>query len=148
MPMERRVADIEYEQMLLSRYTVAQHRNGDGLDRSVYLLMSRIDGQGPMSISELSTVFRLDASTLQRQTTVGLRGGFLERVLDPVGGVARKFALTNAGRTRLREVREYSVNAIERILADWPDEDVNKFAELMHRFNVSIEEYRETKATS
>ena len=145
--MERRIADIEYEQMLLSRFTVAQHRNGDGLDRSVYLLMSRIDGQGPMSIGELSAVFRLDPSTLQRQTTVAVREGFLERVLDPTGSVARKFALTALGKTRFDEVREHSVSALESILAGWPSEDVNTFAELMHRFNASIEEYRESKAT-
>lgn len=144
--MERRIADIEYEQMLLSRFTVAQHRAGDGLDRSVYLLMSRIATQGPMSISELSMAFRLDASTLQRQTTVAVRDGFLERILDPAGSAARKFSLTTLGETRLREVSEHSVSALERILADWPDADVNKFAELMHRFNVSIEDYRETKA--
>ncbi|POH59758.1 MarR family winged helix-turn-helix transcriptional regulator [Arthrobacter glacialis] len=144
--MERRIADIEYEQMLLSRFTVAQHRDGDGLDRSVYLLMSRIASQGPMSIGELSTAFRLDASTLQRQTTVAVREGFLERILDPAGSAARKFSLTTSGQTRLREVSEHSVSALKRILADWPDADVNMFADLMHRFNVSIEDYRETKA--
>jgi DNA-binding MarR family transcriptional regulator len=145
--MQRRVADIEYEQLLLSRFTVAQHRNGDGIDRSIYLLMTRIDGQGPMSIGELSTVFRLDPSTLQRQTTVALREGFLERVLDPTGSVARKFALTALGKTRLDDVRDHSVSALQTILADWPDEDVNTFAELRHRFNTSIEEYRESKAS-
>ncbi len=143
--MQRRIVDIEYEQMLLSRFTVAQHRNGDGIDRSIYLLMSRIDGQGPMSIGELSTVFRLDPSTLQRQTTVAVREGFLERVLDPTGSVARKFALTALGKTRFDDVREHSVSSLESILADWPDEDVNTFGELMHRFNASIEEYRESK---
>lgn len=144
--MQRRIVDIEYEQMLLSRFTVAQHRNGDGIDRSIYLLMSRIDGQGPMSIGELSTVFRLDPSTLQRQTTVAVREGFLERVLDPTGSVARKFALTALGKTRFDDVREHSVSSLESILADWPDEDVNTFGELMHRFNAAIEEYRDSKA--
>lgn len=144
--IERRIADIEYEQMLLSRYTVAQHRLEDGLDRSVYLLMSRIDGQGPMSISELSAAFRLDVSTLQRQTTVAVREGFLERTLDPAGSVARKFVLTDLGKTRLAEARERSVQALDRILADWPADAVNTFADLMHRFNASIEEYREAKS--
>lgn len=146
--MARRKANIEhieYEQMLLSRFTVAQHRNGQGLDRSVYLLLSRIDGHGPLSISELSQNFRLDASTLQRQTTVAIREGLLERILDPQGSAARKFALTPHGQTRLREVRQYSVNSLEGIMAGWPDEDVRTFAELMHRFNESIEEYRERR---
>lgn len=144
--MKRRTADIEYEQTLLSRYTIAQQRNGDGLDRSVYLLMSRIEVQGPMSIGEMSTVFLLDASTLQRQTTTAVRDGFLERILDPAGSVARKFALTDLGEVRLKEVREHSVSAIDRITSDWSAEDVNKFAELLHKFNESIEDYREQRA--
>lgn len=140
------IAEIEYEQMLLSRFTVAQHRHGDGLDRSVYLLMSRIAGQGPLSIGELSTIFHLDASTLQRQTTAAMRDGFLERILDPTGSVARKFALTPLGEDRLRQVREHAVSSLESILAAWPDADVKKFAELMHSFNVAIEDYRELRA--
>lgn len=143
--MDRRIDDIEYEQMLLSRYTIAQHRHG-GLDRSVYLLMSRIDVQGPMSVGELSATLRLDASTVQRQTTAAVREGYLERILDPAGSVARKFTLTALGQQRLKDVREYTVNAIDRITAEWPSDEVNKFAELLHKFNVSIEEYREHKS--
>ena len=144
--MKRRTADIEYEQTLLSRYTLAQHRAEDGLDRSVYLLMSRINGQGPMSIGELSVAFRLDVSTVQRQTTVALREGLLERILDPAGSAARKLTLSDLGRARLTAAREHSVDALERILADWPTDEVNTFADFMHRFNVSIEEYRESRA--
>ncbi|MFT2815726.1 MarR family winged helix-turn-helix transcriptional regulator [Leifsonia sp. A12D58] len=143
--MERRIADIEYEQTLLSRYTVAQHRAEDGLDRSVYLLMSRIDGQGPMSIGELSTAFLLDVSTLQRQTTVAVREGLLERILDPAGSAARKFVLSDLGRARLAEARGRSVHALDKILADWPTDEVNAFADLMHKFNVSIEEFRDAR---
>lgn len=145
--MKRRTADIEYEQTLLSRYTIAQRRSGDGLDRSVYLLMSRIEVQGPMSIGEMSMVFLLDASTLQRQTTTAVRDGYLERILDPAGSVARKFALTGLGQQRLTEVREHSVSAIDRITSDWPAEEVNKFAELLHKFNTSIEDYREQQGS-
>jgi DNA-binding MarR family transcriptional regulator len=146
--MERRIDDIEYEQMLLSRYTVAQHRGADGLERSVYLLLGRIRAQGPMSISQLSTLFRLDVSTLQRQTTAALKAGLLTRIADPDGGVARKFALTEAGARRLEDVRTRSVRALDRILEDWPTEDVNRFAELLHRFNTSIEEYSAHARTS
>ena len=68
-----RIAEIEYEQIMLSRYTIAHRRHSGGLDRSVYLLMSRIDGQGPMTITELSQALRLDNSTLQRQVTAAIK---------------------------------------------------------------------------
>ena len=144
--MQRRIADIEYEQLMLSRYTVAQHSSQDGIDRSVYLLLSRIDGLGPMSIGELSEAFRLDASTLQRQTSAALRAGFLERILDSDGGIARKFSLTELGKTQLSVVRGRSVDALKRILVDWPDTDVNQFADLLQRFNTSIEDYTKSLA--
>lgn len=145
---ERNVAGIEYEQMLLSRYTIAQHPSRARLDRSVYLLLSRIDGEGPMSIGELSAAFQLDASTLQRQTTGAVQAGLLERVLDPAGGLARKLALTPLGRERLAESKDQSVDALTRILADWSTTDVNTLAELLRRFNVSIEEYRDAHASA
>lgn len=143
--MERRIEDIEYEQMLLSRYAIAQHRSNEGLDRSAYLLLGRLHAQGPMTISELSEAFHLDMSTLQRQTTAAVRDGLLERIPDPRGGVARKLTLTSLGVERLHSVRERSTRALTRILRDWPTEDVNHFAELLHRFNADIEGYRASR---
>src|SRR6188472_1211030 len=65
--MVRPTHEVEYEQMLLSRHEVMRHRTGQ-LERSAYVLLSRIRLQGPMSIGELSEAFGLDASTLNRQT--------------------------------------------------------------------------------
>ncbi|MGA9582203.1 MAG: helix-turn-helix domain-containing protein, partial [Allosphingosinicella sp.] len=75
--MARRIEDIEYEQMLQSRFTIAQHRQKDGLDRSAYLLLARIQAEGPKSIGELSELFRLDASTVQRQTGAAMSAGLI-----------------------------------------------------------------------
>lgn len=143
--MTRRIADIEYEQMLQSRYTIAQQRHSDGLDRSAYLLLARIHAEGPKSIGELSEIFRLDASTVQRQTQAAMSAGLIERIPDPDGGIARKFALTEAGTERLTAHRSRSVHALERILAQWSDDDVSRFAELLHRFNEDIEHYSTTR---
>jgi DNA-binding MarR family transcriptional regulator len=146
--MERRIEEIEYEQMLLSRYAIAQHRGDEGLDRSAYLLLSRIQAQGPMTISQLSEAFHLDLSTVQRQTTAAMREELLERIPDPSGRVARKFTLTAHGIDRLRAVRERSTGALTRILRDWPTDDVNQFAELLHRFNADIEGYRASRRSN
>ncbi|HET8993213.1 MAG TPA: MarR family transcriptional regulator [Rhodococcus sp. (in: high G+C Gram-positive bacteria)] len=146
--MDRRIGDIEYEQMLLSRHTIAGHRRGRMLERSSYLLLSRIRSDGPRSIGELSEALRLDASTLQRQTAAAVRDGLLERVDDPAGGIARKFALTDFGLESLVQARDRSVAALERILVDWTDEEVAAFADALHRFNVDIEEYAQLSVHS
>lgn len=138
--MERRDADVEYEQMLLSRYAIAQHRTEDGLERSAYLLLSRLHVQGPMSIAELSEAFRLDASTLQRQTTAAMKAGLIERIPDPDGGMARKLVISADGLERLQRARTRYVSAIGEIMGDWSAGEVSQFADLLRRFNEAIEQ--------
>jgi len=143
--IKRHTADIEYEQMLLSRYFVAQHRRGNGLDRSAYLILSHIDARGPMTIGELSSALRLDASTLQRQVAAVVRDGLLERGLDPNGSAARKLTMTSHGRDMLETDRDGYIQDLDAITADWSAEDVNTFAELLRRYNGAIEEFRDVK---
>ncbi|KPC92543.1 transcriptional regulator [Streptomyces sp. NRRL F-6602] len=115
-----------------------RRRNG-ALERSAYILLSRLEVQGPMSIGELSDAFGLDASTLNRQTAAVLRAGLAERVPDPQGGMARKFRMTEAGVEALREEREGVVASLDRVMADWPEEDIAAFAAYLRRFNAGIE---------
>jgi DNA-binding MarR family transcriptional regulator len=141
--MVRPTHEVEYEQMLLSRHGLpgrAGGRRKDGLlERSAYILLSRIRVQGPMSIGELSDAFDLDASTLNRQTTAARRAGLVERVPDPEGGMARKFRITAEGARMLDEERAGTVRSLDRVMADWTDEDIAHFAALLRRFNAGIE---------
>jgi DNA-binding MarR family transcriptional regulator len=143
MDTPRPTRRLEYEQMLLSRHlhmSKAAGRRRDGtLERSAYILLSRIRAQGPMSIGELSEAFGLDSSTLNRQTAAALRSGLVERIPDPEGGIARKFRLTEEGERRLDEEREGNVRSLDEMMADWPDEDIAVFADFLERFNADIE---------
>ena len=136
--MVRPTHKVEYEQMLLSRHEVMRHRTGR-LERSAYVLLSRIRLQGPMSIGELSDAFGLDASTLNRQTAAAMRAGLLERIPDPAGGIARKFRITGEGARLLDEERAFLTSGLDRVMADWPDEDIAAFAAYLRRFNTDIE---------
>ncbi|MDR8413282.1 MarR family transcriptional regulator [Nonomuraea sp. 3-1Str] len=122
---------VEYETMLLGR-----HRH---LDRSAYILLSRIRTAGLMSIGQLSEAFGLDVSTLNRHTSALLRTGLAERVPDPDGGIARKFRLTRAGERYLEEERAKHVSGLERVLAGWTAEEVAAFAACLRRFNADVE---------
>ncbi|MFD7921396.1 MarR family winged helix-turn-helix transcriptional regulator [Streptomyces sp. NPDC059740] len=141
--MGRSTRDVEYEQMLLSRHSFLSRGGGrreDGvLERSAYILLSRINMQGPMSIGELSEAFGLDASTLNRQTAAAMRAGLVDRIPDPEGGMARKFRLTDKGARILEEEREGIVDALDRVMHDWSEEDVVAFAGYLRRFNTDIE---------
>ncbi|ONH32430.1 MarR family winged helix-turn-helix transcriptional regulator [Pseudofrankia asymbiotica] len=63
------------------------------------------------SIGQLSAAFRVNASTVHRQTAAIVRAGLAERIPDPDGGMARKFQLTENGRDRLRQHHSWSVQA-------------------------------------
>ncbi|TMR97099.1 MarR family winged helix-turn-helix transcriptional regulator [Nonomuraea basaltis] len=132
---------IEYETMLLGRHVHLAHAKLDGerLDRSAYILLSRIRMQGPMSIGQLSDAFDLDVSTLNRQTAALMRSGLVERIPDPEGGIARKFRITGEGERRLDAERDERTHTFESILADWTPEEVATLAGCLKRFNTAIE---------
>ena len=103
-----RFEDLELETMLLGRHLAPLRRprsEDRRLERSGYTLLSRLRVQEPMSIGELSDALGLDVSTLNRQTAALTRSGYLERVPDPDGGMARKFRVTQAGVEQLESDR-------------------------------------------
>ncbi|MER6816152.1 MarR family winged helix-turn-helix transcriptional regulator [Actinomadura nitritigenes] len=134
---------VEYETMLLGRHSLefagGSARAAGHLERSAYILLSRIRVEGPMSIRQLSEAFGLDQSTLNRQTSAMVRSGLAERIPDPEGGIARKFRITAEGERRLEEERARIVASLDKIMADWPPEDVRTFADCLKRFNTDIE---------
>lgn len=136
--MERPIAAVEFETMLLSRYQMSR-RDRCGLERSAYVLLSRLTMQGPMSIGQLSAAFGLDTSTLNRQTAALVRAGLVDRIADPDGGPARKFRVTEAGARRLEQTVAATVASLDRVLHTWPAADVADFATYLRRLNTDIE---------
>ncbi|MEU4840446.1 MarR family winged helix-turn-helix transcriptional regulator [Nocardia testacea] len=131
---------IEFETMLLGRHSLNAHlRRPDHLERSAYLVLRRLRIEGPMSIGELSEAFGLDTSTVHRQTAAMLKAGLVERIPDPEGGLARKFRITDEGERRVLADRDYNINALDRLLRGWSDEDVRTFAAYLERFNTDLE---------
>ncbi|MFI0238273.1 MarR family winged helix-turn-helix transcriptional regulator [Streptomyces sp. NPDC016845] len=130
--------------MLLSRhgYLFGSRARSDRwrLDRSAYILLSRIQLDGPMSIGRLTEAFGLDASTLNRQTAAMLRAGLVERIPDPDGGIARKFRVTEEGAKCLDEDRRLNVEVIGGLMADWTEGEVAGFAASLQRLNRAIED--------
>lgn len=135
---------IERELMILTRQRemTAPHRMADveGLDRSAYVLLSRIEAQGPMSVTDLVDAFGLVPSTLNRQTAALLKDGLVERTLDPDGGIARKFRMTRKGREMLKANREVVVDGITRVVAGWTPERLDGFIADLRQFNQDIEQ--------
>jgi len=132
---------LERELSLLARHIMPGKRSGDAerLDRSAYLLLQRLEDQGPMSIGELAEAFDLDPSTVNRQTAAMLRQGIASRVPDPAGGIARKLEITDEGARRLRDDRRYRREGIREIVKDWTPDEIDRFEHDLRRFNQYIE---------
>ncbi|MBT2441745.1 MarR family transcriptional regulator [Streptomyces sp. ISL-36] len=141
--MEKPTRLVEFETMLIGRHSHLSNPRtrsaGGRLDRSAYVLLCRIEMEGPLSIGQLSEAFGLDTSTLNRQTAAMLKAGVVERIPDPEGGIARKFSITEEGRRRLEADRAAHVHGLERVLSDWTPDEVAAFAAYLRRFNSDIE---------
>ncbi|WP_338900016.1 hypothetical protein WBG99_33845 [Streptomyces sp. TG1A-60] len=68
-----------------------------------------------------------------------LRAVPVSHTLDPDGGVARQFRITEEGERRLDEEREGNVRTLAMMPADWSDEDITGFADHLERCNTGIQ---------
>ncbi|PNG92892.1 MarR family winged helix-turn-helix transcriptional regulator [Streptomyces malaysiensis] len=109
------------------------------LDRSGYLLLSRLDAEGAMSIGQLADALQLDVSTVNRQTGALLRAGLVERIPDPDGGLARKLRVTSQGADRMAAERTCRQTGLSRLLESWTLEDVIRLEDVLTRFNREVE---------
>ncbi|MGK8487060.1 MarR family winged helix-turn-helix transcriptional regulator [Nocardia asiatica] len=132
---------LAFELSLLSRHFPAAllRRPGFRLDRSAYLILTRLELDHPLSLRELSEAFRLDISTINRQVGAMLKQGLVDRVPDPDGGIARKIRASAKGLDLLASDRKQSRQGIGAVVADWTDDDVDQFSRLIARFNQSVE---------
>ncbi|WTZ54553.1 MarR family transcriptional regulator [Nocardia sp. NBC_01388] len=126
--------------MLMARYQVlTQRRPGQQLERSAYVLLSRLELEGPLSVRQLTEAFGLDTSTVNRQTGALLRAGLVERIPDVGGGLARKLRITSAAKTSLAADRELYQSRIGLTVADWSQDEIEELVRSLAHFNRSVE---------
>ena len=132
---------LEYELTLFSRHYLGrvQHRNDQKLDRSAYVILTRLAVESPMSLKELACAFRLDISTINRQVGAMRRQGLVERVPDPDGGLARKIRATDKGLSLLEADRTKSQSGIAMVVSTWTPDEVEQLGTMISRLNTSIE---------
>ncbi|MGW5730758.1 MarR family winged helix-turn-helix transcriptional regulator [Nocardia beijingensis] len=133
---------LTFELSLLSRHFPAAllRRPGFQLDRSAYLILTRLELDHPLSLRELSEAFQLDISTINRQVGAMRKQGLVERVPDPDGGIARKIRASAKGLELLAADRKQSRQGIGAVVAEWTEDDIDLFSRLIARFNKSVED--------
>jgi DNA-binding MarR family transcriptional regulator len=140
---EHLLESITRELTLVSRHQLATAARGV-LERSAYLMLSRIDATGPMTARELATALQLEISTVTRQVSAMLREELVERIPDPAGGLARRLRITPTGATRLAADRERYRNGLDKVLTDWPETECADLYRLLRSLNERIEQLQGT----
>ncbi|AXI79213.1 MarR family winged helix-turn-helix transcriptional regulator [Peterkaempfera bronchialis] len=137
---------LQYQVAIFAR-RVEQVRIGgvgaqrNSMDRAAFLVLNRLDWEGPMGVKALADALVIDSSTVTRQVAPLVDAGLVERVQNPDDKRAVFLALSPLGRERLEEVRTSRQELVRRLIADWPQEDRESFCELLARFNLSMESY-------
>ena len=119
-------------------HVMGSHAQFD-LDRSAYAILCRLDDEGPQRLGALATVFGLDPSTITRQVQSLERAGLAGRSTNLHDRRVSMLFLTETGTQAVRATREHRRHRYRELLADWPEDDLESFAELLERFNGSVD---------
>ncbi|MFI1965545.1 MarR family winged helix-turn-helix transcriptional regulator [Streptomyces pathocidini] len=115
---------------------VGQVRNS--MDRAAYLLLNRLDKEGPMGVKALAAGMGIDSSTVTRQVAPLVDTGLVKRTSHPEDGRAVVLQLSPRGKARLEEVRSSRRQLMELLTEDWAEEERQTFCTLLTRFNEAL----------
>lgn len=114
---------------------VGQARNS--MDRAAYLLLNRLDQEGPMGVKALAAGMGIDSSTVTRQVAPLVDSGLVSRATHPEDGRAVVLQLSERGSARLEEVRTSRRALMALVTEQWSEEERTAFTTLLTRFNAS-----------
>lgn len=115
---------------------VGQVRNS--MDRAAYLLLNRLDNEGPMGVKALAASMGIDSSTVTRQVAPLVDTGLVKRTSHPEDGRAVVLQLSPRGQARLEEVRSSRRQLMDELTHDWAPEEREAFCTLLTRFNSAL----------
>ncbi|RVU19661.1 MarR family transcriptional regulator [Streptomyces antnestii] len=115
---------------------VGQVRNS--MDRAAYLLLNRLDKEGPMGVKALAASMGIDSSTVTRQVAPLVDTGLVKRTSHPEDGRAVVLQLSPRGLARLEDVRTSRRSLMAELTQDWTPQEREQFCALLTRFNVAL----------
>jgi DNA-binding MarR family transcriptional regulator len=110
----------------------------DSMDRAAYLLLSRLDQEGPTGVKALASGMGIDSSTVTRQVAPLVDSGLVSRTADPADGRAVVLRLSPRGSERLAQVRDSRRRLVQLLTEDWSQEERATFCALLSRLNAAI----------
>ncbi|MFB6888868.1 MarR family winged helix-turn-helix transcriptional regulator [Kitasatospora sp. NPDC056327] len=105
------------------------------LEGMAYSLLGHVEQAGPVRVTDVGAHFAVGKATISRQIRALEELGLLAREADPLDRRSARVSLTEDGRRRFLAARAARMARVRELMADWPEDDVVRFAELLHRFN-------------
>lgn len=103
-------------------------------DRSSHVLLFTIFRQGPLRLSDLATAAYVDASVVSRQAADLVAEQLLVRQPHPEDGRSSVMALTAQGQQFVQAMIVRRRAFFDRVVADWSEQELSVFTELLQRF--------------
>ncbi|MET7480626.1 MarR family winged helix-turn-helix transcriptional regulator [Streptomyces sp. NPDC005648] len=100
-----------------------------------YTLLGHLEESGGCRATDLATHYALDKSTVSRQVAALERARLIERRVDADDHRVQVLHLTETGRRILAQVTERRRAAFRERLANWPRNDLERFAEYLVTYN-------------
>lgn len=100
-----------------------------------YTLLGHLEERDGCRATDLAAHYALDKSTVSRQVAALERAGLIERRPDPADHRVQVLHLTDAGRSILGQVTVSRRAAVGERLAEWSQEDLERFAGYLVRYN-------------
>ncbi|MFF5634083.1 MarR family winged helix-turn-helix transcriptional regulator [Streptomyces sp. NPDC012825] len=110
----------------------------NSMDRAAYLLLNRLDQEGPMGVKALAAGMGIDSSTVTRQVAPLVDTGLVKRASHPEDGRAVVLQLSQRGLARLEEVRASRRRLMVEVTEGWTQEEREAFCGLLTRFNTAL----------
>lgn len=107
-----------------------------------YTLLGHLEAHDGCRATDLAAHYALDKSTVSRQIGALERAGLVERRTPPDDRRGRRVHLTPDGRRVLAEVTARRREVFRQRLAGWPEEDLDRFADYLERYNARAEPFR------
>ncbi|MEU6734132.1 MarR family winged helix-turn-helix transcriptional regulator [Streptomyces physcomitrii] len=103
-----------------------------------FTLLSHLEDRGGCTATDLAAHYALDKSTVSRQVAALEKAGFVERRVPPEDHRVQVLQLTAKGTAVLGEAMRLRGALIRERLADWPEEDLERFAGYLVRYNDAV----------
>lgn len=112
---------------------VHAERSGIDLKLAAYGVLGHVVANGPVSLSELSHLARMQPSALSRQVKLLEEGGYITRTPRADDARVSLVCATACGDAAHARIRTANDDLLARQLADWTDAELDHLASQMQR---------------